>query len=178
MNKDAVMAEMEEARLREADAIAPQTPKPINISRARELLKQAMETQGRDFIYSDGRDSHSCYNVPVTKEHFGDSMDYYDSIPEDSPKRVTGCLVGTAMSLSGVMGTWVSHRSGSVDNFWRFLTDDATDYFRVAQVMQDRGHTWGEAFDTAERFIDDLPGGLDYAAATPWPNVVSDVKAL
>lgn len=169
MNENAVTAEMEEARLREADAIAPETPKPIDISRARELLKRAMETQGRDFVYMDGSDSYACYNVPVIKEYFGDSMDYYDGIPADSPKRMTGCIVGTAMSFTGLIEDWTKHRCGSVDNFWKFLTNDAANYLRIAQIMQDRGHTWGDAFDTAERFIDDLRGGGDYAAAQPWP---------
>lgn len=114
----------------------------IGIDEARTLLADAVATQGRDFVYNPGG-GKTCHNVP-----------YLDA-PEGDPRRLTGCLVGTAMKLSGRIPDIETspYRKGSVSRFASFLTTEAEAYFRAAQIAQDHGRTWGEAFDAAEESI-------------------------
>jgi len=116
----------------------------IDLAEARGLLKAAMETQGRDFVYNiDGR-SGPCCNVPIPTA--GDD--------ENEPRRKTGCIVGTAMKLSGRIpdDRWEGYEWGPVGVFYRFLTNDALTYLGIAQTRQDNGWTWGASFDDAEEF--------------------------
>ena len=120
----------------------------ITLDEARVLLRQAVKTQGPDFVYNPGG-SGFCINVPA------------ETGPEDAPQRKTGCLVGTAMSLSGVVDDMGYHKAGSVYTFRNFLTDAAYDYFRIAQTKQDMGSTWGEALEAAEKLAATLTGEVE-----------------
>lgn len=115
-------------------------PEKIDLDEARRLLLQAMQTQGRDFVYNV--DGGTCRNVPTL------------SASEDDPRRKTGCLVGTAMQLSGRIADMQYYAEGSVLMFDHCLTHLALDYFSIAQEVQDGGGTWGDAYDRAEQAAD------------------------
>jgi hypothetical protein len=120
---------------------------PIDLPRARELLKQAMDTQGRNFVYNDTpRENMSqCFYLPQNDDHWGAS------------KMRTGCLIGTALKLAGVPETELNFMggiSGWACRFPNYVTEEATWYFADAQTTQDkRGATWGQAYDYAESRI-------------------------
>jgi len=86
-------------------------------------------------------------------------LDIRQNLPADSPKRITGCLVGTAMKLSGRVQNWNRYATGSVRNFAEFLTDEALHYFTGAQIAQDAGKTWGQAYDQAEAWANGVNWG-------------------
>jgi len=120
----------------------------IDTDRARELLIKAVLTQGPDFQYATPDEPAGCVNVPageVSQEWWGDSCP-----PPDSPKNKTGCVVGTAMKLSGVVPEEHFPATGTVIVFKPWLTDEALVYLKAAQDAQDRQTTWGEAFWFAE----------------------------
>lgn len=119
----------------------------ITIEEARQLLAKAVDTQGRDFVYNPGGKG-SCYNMPHNRD--GHECKY----AEDHPCVITGCLVGTAMSLSGRIENMEDYRAGSVDVFAAHLSHSALLYLLIAQERQDLGRTWGEAFDAAEAAVD------------------------
>lgn len=120
----------------------------INLSEARKLLKEAVETQGRDFVYNtEGRGY--CKYVPDAK------LGTAQSQPQ---KALTGCLVGTALKLAGIPEAELDYQ-GNASRLANFLQDkvvayihkDAVSYFLSAQTVQDGGGTWGAALDTAEK---------------------------
>lgn len=114
----------------------------IDLTQARDLLKRAVETQGRDFIYNPS----------------GNGMCRYTPIPkDDGPQGQTGCLVGVAMALAGVDVTRGPWRADLGLNIYSvclelpgLLTTEAERYLSVAQQSQDHGSTWGAAYDRAE----------------------------
>lgn len=112
----------------------------IGLEQVRALLWRAVQTQGRDFVYNP--DGGTCRNVPS------------QACAEDDPRRRTGCLVGTAMSLSGRIDDMQYFAEGSVDVFGGHLTEAAVDYLAVAQEIQDNGGTWGAAYDQAEELAE------------------------
>lgn len=116
----------------------------IDLERARELLKQAMETQGRDFVYCPIDGPSNCHYEPC--------------LDEDGPKALTGCLVGTALTLAGETrhigyGGIVTRLAESYPDM---MTPVTREYFRVAQFAQDFGASWGEAYDRAEKYANSL----------------------
>jgi len=123
----------------------------IDLDRARDLLIQAVLTRGPDFQYATPGETAGCVNVPageVSKEWWGDSCP-----PPDSPKRKTGCVVGTAMKLSGIVPPEKHFpTTGTVVVFTRWLTPQALSYLKAAQDAQDMQATWGEAFWVAEKW--------------------------
>jgi len=121
----------------------------INLAQARQLLRQAVETQGRDFVYNDS--PNMCFNVPFTDDLVDEDGNAYQfAPPADHVKRRTGCLVGTAMTLAG-RSFRPGFAAGTVGDAYRHhLSESALAYLRAAQNAQDQGRTWGEAFDDAE----------------------------
>ncbi|MEV1109957.1 hypothetical protein AB0I95_15055 [Micromonospora sp. NPDC049751] len=111
----------------------------IDIEQARELLKKAVDTQGREFVYNPGGGG-ACKYGPVPG-HTG-------------PQGTTGCLVGVALSLNGEERHLEDRHDLTVMALAGVLSDlmseYAARYFRVAQDVQDDGKTWGEAYDRAE----------------------------
>lgn len=126
----------------------------IDLDKARELLAAAVKTKGRNFVYKRPGAGWGCDYFPRP-----------DILPEDDPRRTTGCLVGVALGLHGidVKGLFGSvgllHDKGEVD-----LTGAAARYFQVAQTLQDGGETWGSAYDHAEDLA--MTGRLDEADLT------------
>ena len=123
----------------------------IDLERARELLKMALETQGRDFVYNVKE--AGCFYQPITelpKKY--PNPDGSTQIPQDDPRRKTGCFIGTALDLHGE--TRHHYFPGRVGELARkypdMMTDTARDYFALAQNSQDSGSSWGHAYDYAE----------------------------
>lgn len=119
--------------------------KRINLEEARKLLKAAMETMGPEFVYAsvldeDGNPCDVCVNIPHPATVYPGAS-------------VTGCIVGTAMLLSGRLTEEQMREEfafGDVRIFTPYITRHASMYFTVAQVSQDSGSTWGEAVRKAE----------------------------
>jgi hypothetical protein len=114
----------------------------ITIDQAPELLRQAVATQGEDFVYNpDARGS--CYYEPLTSRN----------APPDDPRRLTGCLIGVALDLAGETRHHGHHGNvqSLVDEYPDMMDVDTVKYFGMAQNAQDDGRTWGQAFQVAER---------------------------
>jgi hypothetical protein len=120
----------------------------IDLPRARELLLQAVDTQGRDFVYNpDGQGD--CLYQPAR-------LNKLAGITESSPQMKTGCLIGVALKIAGVEMGLV--HNGSISTEVGLLRSSgavnidaaATRYFGYAQAQQDNGTTWGTAYDVAE----------------------------
>lgn len=131
----------------------------IGMQQALSLLAQAVATQGDAFVYQDKSnwaDTIGCINVPYTDdiaERCGLARE--GGAPAvGSPKRSTGCVVGTALALGGVPVH--EHPTGPVWTFRDYLTENAMDMLRVAQLAQDNGVPWGVARDVANAFADAL----------------------
>ena len=126
----------------------------IEIDQARDLLKRAMETQGRDFRYSAG--GVGCFYLPIDRlpEAYPNKQGRHE-IPLNDPRRKTGCLIGTALDLDGE--TRHHEYPKPVDSLYEkypdMMTEEAANYFQVAQQAQDIGMTWGRAYDKAENWI-------------------------
>lgn len=133
----------------------------IGLAQARILLDAALHTKGPDFVYNPQpyADRVGCLNVPYTDD-LADMCAVADSgaPAPDSPKRLTGCLVGTALSLGGVP-VHECPTSGVV-RFENHLTPTALAYLRTVQRVQDQGASWGMARDVADIFIRELAGRL------------------
>lgn len=104
-------------------------------------LQQAVETQGRDFVYC--RDGSACFYLPQPEGVFAN---------EDDPRHRTGCLIGVAMQLAG--RTITASNEGRDPHFqpdWNLSYEAASVLFR-AQSAQDAGKSWGHALDTAVEY--------------------------
>lgn len=128
----------------------------INLTQARELLKQAVETQGHEFVYNPNQ-QYECRYEPIPFDRRKDDGD---------PRHLTGCLVGTAISFTDetrhigvMMSAWSLHFE-----FPGMLTEEAALYLRQAQIVQDEGRTWGEAHDVAELWLWDRLVGAAWDA--------------
>lgn len=122
----------------------------IELDQARDLLRQAVETQGRDFVYNPGRHGE-CRYEPVDAQAAG--------ISPDAPQARTGCLIGVALTLAGIsilaqhMNTSIAfaETTGQATGA-EALSSGTRTYFYVAQEVQDNGGSWGEAYDEAEQW--------------------------
>lgn len=120
----------------------PQYPL-MTLEMARGYLARAVFTQGPDFVYRPGGrgDGGMCSYLPQTH------------LPEDDPRRCTGCMVGVALMLAGREILPV-HEGDTPDmdhlrEAWN-LTVSAGKYLYSAQLLQDAGRTWGDAYAHAE----------------------------
>lgn len=116
----------------------------IELNEARELLKKAVETKGRDFVYSpEGAGGIDCWYVPRP-----------DLFLEDDPRAQTGCLVGVALDLADIKLD-NPHTVQAADEVAKGagLPSEVGQYLLVAQGWQDDGKTWGEAYDAAEDYL-------------------------
>lgn len=128
----------------------------ITLTEARDLLRRAMETQGRDFIYAE--DGGCFYSAEAFKNH--ETSRAYGVRPTD-PRFITGCLIGVALELAG--HTAHRMRRTRVMGLWEQdvvpMTQGAATYFQEAQSHQDSGSTWGAAFDAAENWANGAEEG-------------------
>lgn len=129
----------------------------INLEKARELLKAAMETKGPDYVYVN-RPGDKCFYEPLTDDLWTRVMANADPLPEDDKRRDSGCLVGVALSLAGEtfhLGSTSSINSLGRSNLDK-ITQAAANYFYAAQRTQDAGYTWGQAVESAEGRVSEL----------------------
>lgn len=141
------------------------TTEPFGLERARELLAAAVETQGRDFVYSPEGPNFQCFNGPVpagTGMGYGSLGDRTPThVAEGAPRTKTGCLVGTAFTLAGLEHHLEEELINGGVNVVRtaagreWFDTDAAEYFIIAQGVQDKGGSWGKAYDDAEAYIRD-----------------------
>lgn len=106
-----------------------------------QALKDAMEVQGPDFVYSDG--AAPCFYRPR-------------DVPMGDPRSRTGCLIGETMKLLGYPPTpeWENisvpglFREGILppDDF----AEDAQKLLGEVQDRQDVGQPWGDAISNAD----------------------------
>lgn len=121
----------------------------IELEEARGLLARAVLTQGPDFRYNNTTGGRECWYLPLTPN---------DEIFASDPRCCTGCLIGTALKLSGVE---VAEWPGSIeyvydldkDGMQSKISQEVARYFQRAQTAQDDGRTWGEAYAAAERSL-------------------------
>ena len=138
------------------------SPRPtINLELARELLASAEATQGPEFRYNATGKKTACFNAPLaddalTAAYFSD----FGMPAKDDPRRITGCLIGTALTLHGetrhAVSPWLNSPISSFAIHHRdeqVMTPAASRYFAAAQNVQDRGGTWGEARAAAEALV-------------------------
>ncbi len=123
----------------------------INAPAALGLLARAVLTQGPDFVYSPMRGT-PCYNLPI-----GEIAPFEQpvSISDPSPKRITGCLVGTALMLADhpVAASVPDFAASGVTAFAEALTGLALALLSQAQQEQDNGATWGQAYQAAVQTV-------------------------
>jgi hypothetical protein len=119
-----------------------------------EALKQAVETQGRDFVYNTEGERGMCfYSVAAYRSH---RPQEYDAT---SPKAKTGCLVGVTLDLLGVRYNKSEDRSvTSLEGIKEQVDGIALEILRQAQIKQDEGKSWGYAYDSAMAFAAKLEG--------------------
>lgn len=146
----------------------------IDLQQARQYLRDAVATQGEDFVYLEDRDA-VCFYVPVTDEMWdqvrehSDAYDWSDKLDTppsaDSPQRQTGCLIGVALDLAGVTLHHDLSNTTAIDAYHPLagnanleyvrgirtvLTEEALSYFGTAQRSQDNGSSWRVAYEVAE----------------------------
>jgi hypothetical protein len=118
----------------------------IDLEKARTLIREAMQTQGPDFMYNADGDGY-CWNVPDL------------TVADGDPRKITGCIVGTALTMLGIdLNTDEARRGGSIYELMRLLEDaeeavatpGALRYMAYVQSAQDAGDTWGGAIAKAE----------------------------
>jgi hypothetical protein len=117
----------------------------IELPRARELLAEAVATQGPDFIYNDSKSGGGmwCFNVPAPSGY-------------GKVKAKTGCLIGTALTLAGeTLHTEPPNNRSTIATLagidHALISPDAMRYWQVAQWSQDNGASWGAALAAAEK---------------------------
>lgn len=140
-------------------------PEKITLEIARPLLKRAMETQGRNFRYvSRAGVFGTCFYVPLEGEYLKQNeakhgRKYLDVIPGENRTK-TGCLIGTALTLHDVDMSLIAVNTTKIQQFPltypNMIDQEAADYFQEAQYQQDRGSTWGDAYDAAEKWVERL----------------------
>lgn len=119
----------------------------INLEKARESLKTAMETQGPDFVYCP--DDKACHYTKIPQSNATGPSD---------PRTITGCLVGVALDIAGE--TRHHDFGGYIVPLARMYPDMMTEatlqYFRIAQRLQDKGCSWGYSYQQAEASVEQI----------------------
>jgi len=120
---------------------------------ARTAVEMAMQKQGRDFVYAPI--PGPCMYVPADDPRTGAVVGWG---PLNDSIKKTGCLVGEALALLGLRTDAVAVGGGSVYSLWSdgrvAMTEQTREYLQIVQDVQDRGSTWGEAFDKAESEVE------------------------
>lgn len=127
----------------------------IEFEQARELLKRAMETQGPDFVYCNL--GGGCFYEPVTEvARFAFGNGPKDALLPNDNRRKTGCLIGVVLDLAGE-----TRHHNFTENVLKLtlkypdmMTSSAAYYLWEAQRVQDRGGSWGQAYEAAEQYAE------------------------
>lgn len=130
----------------------------IMLEQARELLRQAVATQGPDFVYNPDGNGQCFYRPSEVYRLPGAHGRPAVPLAADDPRRITGCLIGVALDLAGE--TRHHDRAGGIHGvaamFPDMMSRGTASYFAEAQSVQDNGGTWGEALAAAEALLSAL----------------------
>lgn len=137
----------------------------IGADRAMELLTMAVEERGADYVYRNPETGQTGME--------GGQCLYVHTSPEGP---APGCIGGLALTLAGVpLATLALHENRSVKEvcerlIWDCLAvgSDAVRILQAAQSIQDRGHSWGTAWEEARG---------TYQRQTERPYVLVDLSA-
>ena len=146
----------------------------LEIQQARILMRQIVNEQGPNFRYVPAGNSHriGCFYVPLHKVHgWADrgllmrSMIGESGKPDD-PRYLTACLIGRVLETAGETRHMTPETLGKnvrgLKGLWPdMMSWEAEEYLQSAQLTQDRGGTWGEALEAAEK------------RANSWPHLAS-----
>lgn len=135
----------------------------LELKQARILMLQVVNDQGHDFKYCLNSVGYSCYYVPLSKvEEWADhGLLMHSTIGPSSnydPRRFTGCLIGRVLEAAGetrhLTPTGLGKNVHELRAEWPdMMSPETAEYLQAAQVIQDRGGTWGSAFSAAEEFV-------------------------
>lgn len=122
-----------------------------SLQNVKDFVSAAVEKMGADFVYNPVRGGPCFYTV-------WDVQARGYSVPEDDPKRKSGCIVGAALSpvLSHSQLEEMNRYGGFINAWnnlpWLYVMFDAESarYLRDAQKQQDQGKSWGQAVEMAE----------------------------
>lgn len=133
----------------------------IDVAEARKLLKMAVERNGVHYEYNNPHEDWD--NDRYDRNEFSEST--WGSggptclyVHRDVDGNLEpGCIVGTAMHLAGLPLEVMAESNGDSITEKRYgawpgveITNEAANYFRMAQVQQDMGYSWGTAYECAE----------------------------
>lgn len=134
-------------------------PRFIDLQRARELLAQAVATQGPHFVYSP-YDGAGCYYTKLVP-NMAVPLEPDRLVPEGDPRTATSCLIGVVLDLAG----HTFHHAQRVQSLsvcgllneghitLNEISPEAVLYLNMAQKEQDDRRPWGVAYETAEQSI-------------------------
>lgn len=131
----------------------------INYARALELVDQAIEEKGEDYVYTNdrGQTAHKDTIIKCSNWH------------EIDGKMVPGCIVGDALHRGGVKLTQMNKSMAAGDLVEALLSDEiahVTDkvmmFLAYIQNAQDRGNTWGEARAKAIKYMNSIQRRGDF----------------
>jgi|SRR5690242_2954032 len=125
----------------------------IDLEQALELLRDARDERGFEYVDPGSGEGMGCYNV--TKEYKDDEG---NELPE--PVLCPSCIAGTVFSYAGVPLEFLYKHNGTVNSTVVAIqgeleeefevTPEAAAVLRVAQREQDSGKSWGVAVDAAQ----------------------------
>ncbi len=145
---------------------------PIATSTARQILVE----RGRDFIYNDFEEKGSgCFYAPVSEVRklkdkgvlaptaINPAAIYegilvkdidINSVPENSPKRLTGCFIGEILRRNGLLTEEITVCGNTVASLIaagriQVADDYVNTFLSSVQYNQDLRETWGTAYDKA-----------------------------
>lgn len=125
-----------------------------------ELLEDAVNSEGRDFKYNP-EGYGGCFYTPRPNAQYG----------ADDPRTTHGCLIGTMMVRNGMgpeadpeVYEFMSRAQMDANDLLQYLhnegrvnyTYNASLVLRAAQIEQDNGSSWGEAYDKAKDYLERL----------------------
>lgn len=132
----------------------------LTIERARELLVEAVEEKGADYIYP----LWDSPNIECLYGNYADpqNISYNDSFEEqgcDGP----GCIVGHVLVKAGVSqetlyqneGTGAVSLVAKLQGSDQFRGTPLSNALSAAQSKQDNGSTWGEALEAFDLYLKD-----------------------
>lgn len=135
--------------------------KTLKYKQAVALTSKIVDEMGQDFVYQDGYDTRThrqCFYVKISDVTPTISDVNLLNYPHNSPKHLTGCLVGRILSevgvSSGVLAKLCNPISdvsvqNALSDYVKF-TPKALKYLRFLQLVQDTGYSWGGSFTYAQ----------------------------
>lgn len=134
----------------------------INYARAMELVDQAIEQRGADYVYT---------NEDGDKAVPHGFVNCYNWHEDEDGSVIPGCIVGTVLHMAGVpldeMGKedgWEDVENNLSHTETLRATRKASKLLEYIQYEQDKGNTWGVSKANAEEYVKnwEIEKGLTY----------------